>query len=86
MRHGYQTVQIDPADIIGRQYNGMISRQLLNRFHVHIAHIFQVIQIFHPAILQHFDKLQHDLCRTCCIIYRPVMMSQHDAKRFRHGI
>ena len=52
----------------------MIRRQLLNRIDRDCTLFIQLIKVYNASLFAHLDKLDENLCRTCRIIHRTMMI------------
>ena len=82
-----QPIQVDAAQVIFRQNDGMISKQLLNKIHAVFSHIIQGGKRCNLMLVrQHFDKFNKNVRCALRVIHRPVMALQHHIQRLRHRI
>ena len=86
MRHRYKAVQINAPYLISRQYNGMITGQLLYLAVRRTSQFIKAFQIQDVTLFEHLHKLFKYLCRTSCVIYSPVVVFQRNMKRLGHSI
>ena len=86
MGPGYHPVQIHPANLIFRQNNHMVGRQLLNGVRVQGTHPVDAVQVENIPLFQHLHKLHENFRGTACVVHGPMMIFQRHIQGFRHCV
>ena len=69
-----KAIQIGASLVTGCQNDGMVRRHLLNIFHRGGCHLIDLIKRCHTTFLKHRNKFHKNLCSTCRIIDRTMVV------------